>query len=97
LAKPDFLAVCLGAPKQELWMRCNEEKLRGILMAGLGGSLDVLAGTAKLAPAFIRKAGFEWLYRAVRQPARLPRLTAIPKFLRAVKKESKQRERNNDS
>lgn len=34
--------VCLGAPKQELWMAENAPMLNVGLMAGLGGSLDVL-------------------------------------------------------
>ena len=90
-ARPDFLAVCLGAPKQELWMYRNREALRGILMAGLGGSLDILAGEKKLAPGFIRRMGLEWLYSAVLQPKRVPRLLVIPKFLKAVKREAKKR------
>ena len=37
--QPDLLLVCLGAPKQELWMQRNAPRLRVGLMAGLGGSL----------------------------------------------------------
>ena len=43
----DMALVCLGAPKQELWMAQNAERLDVGLMAGLGGSLDVFAGTAR--------------------------------------------------
>jgi N-acetylglucosaminyldiphosphoundecaprenol N-acetyl-beta-D-mannosaminyltransferase len=86
LAAPDFLAVCLGAPKQELWMARNAGQLGGILLAGLGGSLDVLAGNIKRAPKIFQKAGLEWLYRVIRQPARIKRLFVIPKYLRAVSK-----------
>ncbi|MDR0325625.1 MAG: WecB/TagA/CpsF family glycosyltransferase [Oscillospiraceae bacterium] len=93
-AKPDVLIVCLGAPKQELWMYRNREALSGILMAGLGGSLDVLAGHVKRAPVWIQKIGFEWLYRALRQPSRVKRLFVIPKFLRAVAKQKKREKKN---
>ncbi len=89
-AMPDFLAVALGAPKQEIWMANNAAKLPGVLMAGLGGSLDVLAGTVKRAPKIFSKFGFEWLYRIIRQPSRIPRALAIPKFLRLVKNTAKQ-------
>jgi N-acetylglucosaminyldiphosphoundecaprenol N-acetyl-beta-D-mannosaminyltransferase len=88
-AKPDFLAVCLGARRQELWMKRNREALGGILMAGLGGSIDVLAGTVRRAPRFMRKLGLEWLYRIIRQPSRIPRLFVIPKFMKAARKEAK--------
>lgn len=80
-AKPDLLLVCLGAPKQELWMRRNGPKLNVGLMAGLGGSLDVFAGTAKRAPAFFQKLGLEWFYRLLREPWRFKRMMKLPKFL----------------
>ncbi len=89
-ANPDFLVVSLGAPKQELWMARNAVKLPGVLMAGLGGSLDVLAGTVSRAPKVFSKLGLEWLYRVLRQPSRIPRLFVIPKFLRLVRKTAKQ-------
>jgi N-acetylglucosaminyldiphosphoundecaprenol N-acetyl-beta-D-mannosaminyltransferase len=92
--KPDFLAVCLGTPKQELWMRRNRKELDGILMAGLGGSLDVLAGTVKRAPKLFQKLGLEWVYRVFRQPSRIPRLFAIPKVMRAVSRGAGKNARN---
>jgi N-acetylglucosaminyldiphosphoundecaprenol N-acetyl-beta-D-mannosaminyltransferase len=90
-AKPDFLAVFLGAPKQELWMRRNRETLSGILMAGLGGTIDVLAGSKRRGPVLFRKIGLEWLFTAIVRPSRIPRLFIIPKFLREVKKEARKR------
>ena len=79
--QPDLLLVCLGAPKQELWMRRNRPFLRVGLMAGLGGSLDVFAGTVKRAPAFFQKLGLEWFYRLVKEPWRFKRMMKLPKFL----------------
>lgn len=80
-AKPDLLFVCLGAPKQEIWMQRNAPKLKVGLMAGLGGSLDVFAGTAKRAPVLFQKLGLEWFYRLVREPWRFRRMMKLPKFL----------------
>ena len=77
--QPELLAVCLGGGKQEKWM-ARYRALPVGLMAGLGGSLDVLAGTAKLAPSAWRSAGFEWLYRLIREPKRLIRQTALAGF-----------------
>ena len=54
--------VCLGSPKQERWMSANAGRLSCGLMAGLGGSLDVLAGNVQRAPEAWRKLGLEWLY-----------------------------------
>ncbi len=42
--------VCLGAPKQENWMVEHGAKTGAHLLVGLGGSLDVFAGTVRRAP-----------------------------------------------
>ena len=79
--QPDLLLVCLGAPKQELWMHRNRPLLKVGLMAGLGGSLDVFAGTVKRAPVFFQKLGMEWFYRLLKEPWRFKRMMKLPKFL----------------
>ena len=78
--RPDLLLVCLGAPKQELWMAAHRDLPVG-LMAGLGGAVDVLAGTAERAPLRWRKHGLEWLYRLLRQPSRLKRQRSLVSFV----------------
>ena len=83
-AQPDLLLVCLGAPKQELWMQRNASRLNVGLMAGLGGSLDVFAGTVKRAPKVFQKLGLEWFYRLIREPSRIGRMMKLPKFLFAA-------------
>lgn len=82
----EVLFVCLGAPKQELWMDKNASEISTHLMLGLGGSLDVFAGEVKRAPEFWIKLGLEWFYRLATQPSRLGRMMALPKFIIAVKK-----------
>ncbi len=87
----DILYVCLGAPKQEIWMRKNRDKLKVSLMLGLGGSVDVYAGKVERAPEFWQKMGLEWLYRLMKQPKRAKRvLGSLPPFLLAVYKERRQ-------
>ncbi len=83
-AEPDLLLVCLGAPKQELWMRKNASRLKVGLMAGLGGSLDVFAGITQRAPESWQKLGLEWLYRLTKDPSRIGRMANLPKFGFAV-------------
>lgn len=80
-AKPDFLLVCLGAPKQELWMAKNRAALDVGLMAGLGGTLDVFAGTVQRAPEFWQKLNLEWFYRCLKEPVRFKRIYKLPLFL----------------
>ena len=80
-AAPDFLLVCLGAPKQELWMAKMSGKLLVGLMVGLGGSLDVFAGTVKRAPEPWQKLDLAWLYRLLKEPRRIGRMMKLPLFV----------------
>ncbi|NCB52180.1 MAG: glycosyltransferase [Clostridia bacterium] len=83
-AAPDLLLVCLGAPKQELWMQNYDGRLNAGLMAGLGGSLDVFAGEVKRAPEAWQKLGLEWFYRLLREPKRIGRMMKLPLFVLAA-------------
>ena len=77
----DVLFVCLGAPKQENWMAQNGPRTGVHLAIGLGGSLDVFAGTVKRAPKGWQKLGLEWLYRLIKEPKRIGRMAKLPLFL----------------
>ena len=81
---PDLLIVCLGTPKQELWMSRNASRLHVGLMAGLGGALDIFSGDAKRAPEAWRNHGLEWLFRLIREPGRLPRIVGLPRIIPAA-------------
>src|SRR5574344_270466 len=48
----DMALVCLGAPKQELFMADYGKATGCRLLMGLGGSLDICAGVAQRAPEF---------------------------------------------
>lgn len=80
-AKPDLLLVCLGFPRQELWMAQHRTQLQVGLMLGGGGSLDVFAGAVKRAPEAWCRLGLEWLYRLLHQPSRIKRMCRLPLFL----------------
>ena len=69
-AKPDFIWVGLGAPKQERWMHEHRGKVNGI-MVGVGAAFDFHAGTSKRAPKWMQEIYLEWLYRLIQDPKRL--------------------------
>lgn len=76
------LFVCLGSPKQERFMDAHRSDFTTVrLMAGLGGTLDVVAGTAQRAPKWMIKSNLEWFYRLLKQPSRLGRMMRLPKYL----------------
>lgn len=85
-ARADVVFVCLGAPKQEFFMRRNLSASGARLMLGLGGTLDVVAGHVRRAPRWMQKLGLEWLYRLLRQPSRFGRMLRLPKYIFAALK-----------
>lgn len=87
----DAVFVCLGAPKQELWMAKNGPATGAHLLCGLGGSLDVFAGVVERAPKFWSDHGLEWFYRLCKEPRRIGRMMKLPLFLVHVKQERRKR------
>ncbi|MCR4442621.1 MAG: WecB/TagA/CpsF family glycosyltransferase [Peptococcaceae bacterium] len=83
-AKPDILLVGMGVPRQETFIRENIDQLKVPVSVGVGGSFDILAGTARRAPEWMQRRGLEWLYRLCRQPSRIRRMMALPRFVLLV-------------
>jgi N-acetylglucosaminyldiphosphoundecaprenol N-acetyl-beta-D-mannosaminyltransferase len=64
------LLVGLGCPKQEIWMQLAARRV-GCMMVGVGAAFDFYAGEMRAAPARVRQAGFDWLWRLASEPRRL--------------------------
>ena len=62
--------VCLGCPKQEVWMSQYQGSIKGV-MIGVGAVFAMYAGLTPRAPHIIQHAGMEWLYRLIQEPGRL--------------------------
>ena len=72
-AKPDIVWVGLGLLKQEAWIAKYKKKLDVPWLIGVGAAFDYHVGTARWAPAWIRRIGLEWLYRLFFEPRMLIR------------------------
>ncbi len=77
----DVVFVCLGAPKQELWMAKNGEATGARLLIGLGGCIDIFSGNVQRAPEIYQKLGLEWFHRLVKDPKRIGRMMKLPLFM----------------
>jgi len=88
-ARPTFLIIALGAPRAERWIYTHKSKLPVQLAMGVGGSLDVIAGKVKRAPAIWQKLNLEWMYRLLSQPSRWRRQLVLPLFVLTCLKERK--------
>lgn len=85
-----LLLVCLGMKKQEQWIAKYQYELKTVrLCMGVGGTIDVFAGDVKRAPKIFIKLNLEWFYRLMKQPSRIGRFVALPKFVVEVFKSKK--------
>jgi N-acetylglucosaminyldiphosphoundecaprenol N-acetyl-beta-D-mannosaminyltransferase len=89
--KIDALFVAYGAKKQELWIARNQAALEIPLAVGVGGVFDFFSGQVPRAPALVRRAGFDWLFRLIVQPWRWRRQLALPRFVVAATIEGSRR------
>ena len=70
-ARPDFVWVGLGMPKQEKWMVNHLGKIEATALLGVGAAFDFHAGTKPRAPIWMQRSGLEWLFRLMTEPRRL--------------------------
>lgn len=78
--RPHVLLVAFGAPKQEKWIDTYARPSGVPVAMGVGGAFDYLTGRVPRAPAWMRQAGLEWLFRLVRQPWRVRRMVVLPVY-----------------
>jgi N-acetylglucosaminyldiphosphoundecaprenol N-acetyl-beta-D-mannosaminyltransferase len=84
--KPDFVFVCLGAPKQEAWVRRWRDELPPAVYIGAGAAVDFAAGEVSRAPRVVQALSMEWAWRLAREPRRLFRryLVKGPRFVDVI-------------
>lgn len=70
-AKPDILAVGLGAPKQEKFIYKYKDELNVPISLAIGASIDFEAGNINRAPLWMQRIGLEWFYRFLKEPKRM--------------------------
>lgn len=84
--RPDILFVCLGSPKQELFIKKMKRYSPGTLFLALGGSVDIYAGIKHRAPAALRAVRLEWAWRMLSEPKRFFRLPKLLGFFKQITK-----------
>ena len=62
--KPDYVWVCVGAPKQEILANQLFESYQSTYFS-IGAAIDFLLGKKAKAPLIVRKFGIEWFYRLI--------------------------------
>jgi exopolysaccharide biosynthesis WecB/TagA/CpsF family protein len=72
-AQPDLIYFGLGSPKTERLISALVDQFPAAWMVGVGISLSFMAGLVARAPAWMQRAGLEWLHRLLQHPGRLAR------------------------
>lgn len=70
-SRADCLFVAMSSPAKERFLRRYRDELGVPFLMGVGGSIDVIAGYVRRAPAWVQKTGFEWAFRMLQEPRRL--------------------------
>ncbi len=67
----NFVWIGLGCPRQEQWLAAQFDRLPPAVYGAVGAAFAFHAGRVKQAPAWMQKAGLEWLFRLLMEPRRL--------------------------
>jgi N-acetylglucosaminyldiphosphoundecaprenol N-acetyl-beta-D-mannosaminyltransferase len=74
---PNILLLGFPTPAKQFFAAQIRSQLKGCIIIPCGGMIDVLAGTEKLTPHWIKRIGLASLYRHLQHPKRLPELFKI--------------------
>ena len=69
--RPTHLVMGVGAPKSEIWAYRHRRSLGPMFVLCVGAALEFFAGDKPRAPAWMGRAGLEWLHRFASEPRRL--------------------------
>jgi len=71
LLRPDIVWVGLSTPKQEMFMARYLPMLDTKLMIGVGAAFLFHTGAIRDSPAWVKRAGLQWVHRFIQEPGRL--------------------------
>jgi N-acetylglucosaminyldiphosphoundecaprenol N-acetyl-beta-D-mannosaminyltransferase len=69
-SEANIVLVCLGCPKQELWMKEVSPKINAVML-GIGAAMTLYAKETSRAPVFMQRYCLEWVFRLFQEPKRL--------------------------
>jgi N-acetylglucosaminyldiphosphoundecaprenol N-acetyl-beta-D-mannosaminyltransferase len=76
---------------QERFLDAHRDAFGAGVLIGVGGTLDVLAGTARRTPAWTRRWGLEWAWRVGLDPRRWRRAPRLARFAWMVARATRRR------
>ncbi|WP_197274241.1 WecB/TagA/CpsF family glycosyltransferase [Novosphingobium sp. AAP93] len=88
-ARSTHLFMGVGCPKSEIWVDEYRDRLMGLYALCVGAGLGYFVGYEMRAPQFMRRIGFEWVWRLLKEPQRLGKRYIVrgAKFLNILRKD----------
>jgi len=83
-SEANVVLVGLGFPKEEKWIYAFKNEFKNTVFISVGGSIDIISGEIKKAPAYFMDRGLEWFYRIITKPWRIGRLLRVGIFFISV-------------
>lgn len=90
-ARPDFLFVAMGIPRQEKFIVKTQSIIQAKVAMGVGGSFDVFSGRTRRAPRLFQRLKLEWAWRLMLNPKKIAKVKSLPKFVAMVLREERPR------
>lgn len=73
-SEANIVFVGLGFPKEDKWIYKIKKEFQNTVFISVGGSIDIISGEIRKAPAFFMERGLDWFYRIITKPWRIGRL-----------------------
>ena len=83
-SEANIVFVGLGFPREDKWIHKIKNEFRNAVFISIGGSIDIISGEVKKAPAFFMERGLDWFYRIITKPWRFGRLIRVKLFFISV-------------
>jgi len=65
--------IGMGFPKEDRWIQKIRKEFHNGVFISVGGSIDIISGSIKKAPAYFMERGLDWFYRIISKPWRVDR------------------------
>lgn len=76
-SQASIVLVGMGFPREDKWIAKLKNHLQNAVIIGVGGSLDIISGENRKAPAWFMERGLDWVYRIITRPWMIFRLIRV--------------------
>ncbi|HOT43862.1 MAG TPA: WecB/TagA/CpsF family glycosyltransferase [Spirochaetota bacterium] len=83
-SEANIVFVGLGFPKEDRWIHTIKGEFKNTIFISVGGSIDIISGEIKKAPAYFMERGLDWFYRIISKPWRIGRFVRTMMFFCGV-------------